>query len=291
MTKTASRSDVHSPTNLTTEDYDFVVAFDNDPYGGDGFDYVGEFGRKEKELIIKATGLLEASATARYGTGFQCDHCGAHIRYVAILVHKPTGDHIAVGETCLDNRFGRATSDFQKLRKAAKLDREKQRLLVASNEYRADHADVDWLALDESENSFVQDVIRKLRQYGSISDKQLAAIQNALVRDAERAVRQAAEALIPKGEVPEGKGLVIEGELVSTKWIEGQYGHALKGLVKVETPQGVYKVWGTVPTAIFEADRGDIIRFTANVQRSEKDADFGFFSRPRKATIVKAVSA
>jgi hypothetical protein len=293
-----NRTDVHSPVNLVTEDYEYVGAFDNSPppgsYIGDGlrtfdFDGVSIQGTNWMNAEMRyLCGLVEASKTARYGDSWQCDHCGARIRYVGVLLHKPTGDHIAVGETCLDNRFGRATVDFQKLRKQAQLDREKQRLLTASNAFRAEHDEVDWLALDESENSFVQDVIRKLRQYGSISDKQLAAIQTALVRDAEREVRQAAEALVPKAEVPEGKGLVIVGELVSTKWVESQYGSALKGLVKVESEFGFYKVWGTVPSAISDANRGDIIKFTANVQRSEKDADFGFFSRPRLATIVKA---
>jgi ribosome-binding protein aMBF1 (putative translation factor) len=273
VTKTANRSDVHSPTHLVTEDYEYVGGFDNDlpDFGGNR--------ARLRQLIAEAT-------TTRYGTGVQCDHCGAHIRYVGVVRHIPTGDHLAVGEVCLDNRFGRATADFQAMRKAAQLDREKQRLLTASNEFRADHADVDWLALDESENGFVQDVIRRLRQYGSLSDKQLAAIQTAVVRDAERAVRQAAEALIPKGVVPEGKGLVIEGEVLSTKWQDSDYGGALKMLVGVDTPDGAYKVWGTVPSKI-TVERGDIVRLTANVTRSSKDADFGFFSRPRLASIVE----
>ena len=87
--------------------------------------------------------LVANSTTARYGDCFQCDHCGARIRYVGVLRHIPTGDHIAVGQTCMDNRFPLSTAEFQAMRKAAQLDREAHRLLTAWNEYKADHADVD----------------------------------------------------------------------------------------------------------------------------------------------------
>ena len=121
--------------------------------------------------------------------------------------------------------------------------------------------------------------------------------------------------------MPEGNGVVIEGELVSTKWADGFAGEVEKMLVKVSTPEGEYRVWGSMPSAfkgewgctgcqsigpvckdgcdsqnhglgyIGRAQPGDTVRFTANIERSNKDQDFGFFKRPRKASVVKGGDA
>ena len=316
-----TRTDVHSPVNLVTEDYEYIDSFDNQPEPGayfgsggtwtldDGTEIKGTNYRNAYDSWLRH--LVGASKTARYGDCFQCDHCGARIRYVAVVRHNPTGDHIAVGETCLGNRFERATADFQQLRKQAQLDREQQRLLKAFNEFREAHTEVDWDVIDASENGFVIDVVRKLRTWGSISDKQLAAIQTAVVRDAEKA----AAPVVPTVPVPTGK-VVIEGKVVSLQWRENDYGSVHKALVIVTTPEGEYKIWTTVAKAlegqwgclgcgstgvvcnngcdsqnytagyIGAVEVGDTIRFTATVDRSDRDESFGFAKRPTKASIV-----
>lgn len=50
-----------------------------------------------------------------------------------------------------------------------------------------------------------------------------------------------------------------------------------------------FKVWGTVPGSI-AADKGDEIKFVANVEASDDDPKFGFFKRPRKAVTLKSGS-
>ena len=313
---TITRTDVHSPKNLTTENYVFVGGYDNSPEPGS---YIGkgepvEFTMDDGSVQIGTNflnaemrwmrNLVESSTTTRYATGHQCDHCGAAIRYVGVLRHTPTGDHLAVGETCLDGRFTLATPVFHRMRKAAELDRKAQRIITAWNAYKATH-EADWDALAASSNTFIQDVLGKGRQYGDLSDKQFAAIVTAHGRDLAFAARKAEAALTaaPAAEVPEGKGLVITGSVVSMKDVESMYGITTKMLVLVSTPAGDYKVWGTVPSSllggegIYDADNrwietapaaevGSTVTFTANVERSTKDADFGFFSRPRKATVV-----
>jgi hypothetical protein len=279
-----TRNDAHSPLNLVTEDYAYVGGFDNEG---------PTFGTARSDLRT----LLARSTTARYGDGGQCDHCGARIRYVAVLRHAPTGDHIAVGETCLGNRFALATADFHRMRKAAELDRAEHKILTAWNAYRTEHP-TDWAALDASENGFVRNVLAKGRRYGNLSDRQFEAIVTAVARDATRAAEIAARPVEILANVPTGT-VTIEGEILTTKWQESQYGSTLKMLVKVETDGGAFKVWGTVPASLHgtwdtlsgayvgEASRGDVVSFTATVTRSNDDASFGFFKRPRAARIVK----
>jgi hypothetical protein len=266
----ATRTDQHSPLNLITEDYAYVGGFDNDG---------PSFGDERSQLRT----LLAQATTTRYGDGCQCDHCGARIRYVAVLRHAPTGDHLAVGETCLGNRFAVATADFHRMRKAAELDRAAHKILTAWNEFMADHP-ADWEGLHASENGFVRDVLRRGRQYGNLSDKQFSAIVAAVARDAARVAEIAAAPVERTTAVPEGKGLVISGEVLSTKWQDSDYGGSLKMLIKVTTLLGTFKVWGSVPASI-RPEVGDSVTFTANVTRSDRDESFGFFKRPRLARI------
>lgn len=278
----ATRTDVHRPKELVTESYEYVAAFDTNAPMWAGSDWA-------KEIIHKVH-----QTNSERGMN-QCHHCGAHLRYVAVMEHTPTGDYIAIGETCLENRFERATKDFQALRKAAELDRAKQRIKNAIAAFVEANSDLAFMADKDYEhtNSFVADVSRKLRQYGELSERQVAAVRKSIVRDAEYAARKAAE--VPEVLVPvvEGKQ-VITGEVLTVKWQESFYGGSLKMLVKDDRG---FKVWGTVPKSLdfhaydeaqsSVAAKGDKVSFTATVTKSDDDESFGFFSRPTKGTIIQ----
>lgn len=111
-------------------------------------------------------------------------------------------------------------------------------------------------------------------------------------------VQALAEAPAPTPEpepepVPEGRRLLVEGEIVSAQWRDSAYGTQCKLLVKL--PAGG-KLWGTCPASVLRtlADddlsplRGRQISMTANVERSRDDECFGFWSRPTKAKISPA---
>jgi hypothetical protein len=275
---TSTRTDVHSPLNLVTEDYRYEGAY----YLGSS-DYDGYSG-----VDCPEPGVLKYGG--HYGeSDDRCDHCGAHISYGAILHHLPTGTHIHVGEICLDNRFSLATAEFQQLRKQAQLDRERQHLFVAWNEYKATH-DAPWDALEALQNDFVKDVLGKGRRYGYLSDRQLAAIvrvaDGAAKYEAAKAERLANPT--PKAPVPEGR-VVIEGKIVSAKNVETDFGWVRKILVVVTDANGAeYKVYGNAGSSFNACERGDIIRFTATV--TAKEFDFGFFSRPAKGEILEVAA-
>lgn len=278
---TNHRTDIHRPVELIPEDYEEVGWYD--------------LGTSEERPYFDLSPEARADDQAWqgvYGTNLdRCDHCGAHIRFGGELIHRPTGAHIHVGQTCLGNRFTLSTAQFQRLRKAAQLDREKQRILTAWNEYRAEHT-ADWDGLAASTNLFIVDVLSKGRKYGYLSDKQLAAIVKAYERD-----NRPPEPEEVKGTIVEGRQ-VITGKVVAVKLHDSQFGETWKVTVK-DDQNRCY--WGTVPTEIWrgipynydETHAGTLLRlapvitFTATVTVSDRDPSFGFYKRPAKASIVK----
>lgn len=287
-----TRTDIHRPSALVTEDYEYLYAWDSQQPGC-------LVGIAHDPIWAEWMGALAPGAESG-----RCTHCGANIRYHALLRHTPTGETIYVGETCLANRFERASSDFHQLRKQAQLDRQAQKILQAWNECKAANPGVDFDLLATSTNPFIVDVLGKGRRYGSLSEKQVAAIVRAFERDLEHEARKAEREANPVATVavPTGKGLVITGRLVSRKWKETDFGSVEKCLIVVETPEGEYKVWGSIPSSLYDVyeegtivrpgvNLGDLVTLTANVERSGDDASFGFFSRPRKASFVAAVAA
>lgn len=106
----------------------------------------------------------------------------------------------------------------------------------------------------------------------------------------KESAEKAARELMPKTDMQTGKGIEVTGMVVSVKWRpDGFGGETMKCLLDC----GSLRLWGTVPAAItmHEDGRtplcpGDVVSFVANVSKSERDKDFGFYSRPRKAEIV-----
>jgi hypothetical protein len=288
----ATRTDVHRPAVLVTEDYAFVAVWDREgptpPLMGSAAAWAAYEQAMEYRRNIWAA--IRAAAANGFGELYgdrgthQCHHCGARLRYSAALQHQPTRTVIFVGETCMDNRFERSTAEFQAARRAGELDREAKRIRDAVTEWTTANPDLAWLVttpLDEIPNSFVADVARKLRTYGSISERQAAAVQSAVARDAATAARRLAESHEVKVPCPEGR-YVITGEVYSTKWQSSDYGDTLK--MGVKDDRG-FKVWMTCPSSL-SVERGDRVEVTATVQASDNDEAFGFGSRPAKARVL-----
>ena len=119
--------------------------------------------------------------------------------------------------------------------------------------------------------SFAEELVGRVQ-----TEKQAAAMWRI-------AARIDAEAAEPKAEVPSGR-MAVTGVIVSTKLVENMYGVTLKMLVKDDRG---FKVFGTVPASIEdEASNGSRVTFTATLERSRDDVNFGFFSRPAKATVT-----
>lgn len=103
------------------------------------------------------------------------------------------------------------------------------------------------------------------------------------VRTAHELLEQHELELAARRPVPTGRTL-LEGEILATKTTDTQWGVTVKILVQGEG----WRVWGTKPSEISTAARGDVVSFTATVSASDDDDSFGFYSRPAKAHIIAA---
>lgn len=155
------------------------------------------------------------------------------------------------------------------------------------------------------------DIVGKLVKYGSISEKQekfvgklVEKIDNAKAIAEEQEAKKAAEREAAE-DAPEGR-VQITGRLVSLKETCSQWGVTTKGLIVDDRG---FKVWGTIPAAILDQIAANLdeherrvivwngeskgrpaegltirVELTGTVKRSDTDRQFGFYSRPAKAS-------
>lgn len=291
---TRKRTDVHRPSALVTEDYEFVAC---GYYGS-----IGEPGYSPLAHPPHAQLLDEGWHFAGEGGG-NCDHCGARIKYWAILKHVPSHTLIRVGETCLDNRFERSTAEFHTLRKQAALDRQAQRTKHRRARFFAEYPDAEeafewckWCIGDGGYGYGWEGTRHKfvaaLNRDGEVSQRFLKMIMRDMARteryEEERAAREAADAAeqATAEKVIEGR-VELTGTILATKTTEGDFGMQWKMLLKDDRG---FKVWGTVGRCITDAVDGPLkgarISFTATVESSRDDDYFGFYKRPTKATCL-----
>lgn len=301
MTATATRTDAHRPSavEFNPADYVCVGVFDTHPEDGDNA------ARGRMIALLTSNG---ARFDGPYGRGFQCGHCGAHLRYVALMRH--TSDTlIYVGETCLDGTFSLDTAEsFRSLRAAAAEKAAATREANRRHEIAAQIADYIEGLGDErlaeltylgnggiaDNNDFVGDVARKLFRYGTLTSGQINALGRAISRDAAYngrrdeqdradAARKAVASPAPTGRVE------ITGKILNTYTRDTQYGVAFK--MRVQADAG-YVVFSTIPAALLNEDTDIVtladqrITFTATLTVSDDDDTVAFANRPSKARRV-----
>lgn len=289
---TTHRTDIHSPLNMDPTAYEYVVAMDTVRQALAEGSIEGR--AWAHDILVK---LNRSESRAHHGA--QCDHCGAWLRYAAIMHHLPSGDFIMVGETCLDNRFSLdSKAQFDALREAAALDRQAQAIkaqvtetLLALSETQPVEV-IEFLGDRKGEAdpqglySAAADIRRKFWTYGSISERQVAFVAKLLAEalaKAQKTAERPSEARLALSQIPEGDGLKVNGEVIKLAWQDNDFGGREVMTVKVTTPSGIYLVWGSVPSSL-SVEKGDLVSFTANVVA--KDEGFATFNRPRKASAV-----
>lgn len=235
-----------------------------------------------------------------YGSTGKCGVCGAHFVYGSMFRHDPTGELVHMGHDCaqkyeamydlsaweLENKRERKAA--AKHIKRTMNDRERQAFLDLHPGLEQD------LALGNREGTrgaaILADLADKFTTYRSLSPKQI-----------EFAAKLANEIRNPpppkpeeiKVDAPTGKGIEFEGEIVSAKLHEGEWGSAWKVTIKVTTDAGVWLAWGTasdrllVPLRerglagqIAEQLRGMRVTVKSSLERSDKDRSFVFMRRP-----------
>src|SRR5215207_9207275 len=212
-----TRTDIHAPSSLDFDPEAYVCwgVFDMSPEFPDPY--------TRETHMARINELIDKGYRKGPGSSRQCGHCGAHIRYSALMVREDRREYIHVGETCLDNRFELTQAEFTKLREAAKLNRERATRAERIAKLCEDHPLLTWLTyapnLDHS-SDFLDSLASQLQTKGELSERQIDAGIRAIVRDTERmdarAVREAAEAVEVREIAPSGR-TTVSGEILSTR--------------------------------------------------------------------------
>ena len=234
-----------------------------------------------------------------------CGRCGG-------TGHLHGYEHIAGGVCfeCGGSKGSNSTVGAERKREKGRIRyaNSKERKLIAKQEAhnaRMEAAEAKYPLLagwseEMSENSFLLDLWTKAFDY-DLSDKQLEAANGVFVRKQERTAARAAEraSLTP---ALTGKQ-TITGTIQTVQYRESNYGGSWKMIVLDERG---FKVWATVPAAIFdqqrdqaaegenpfaEALKGRKVQFNATLEASDKDETFAFAKRPTKAILFPAAAA
>lgn len=276
-----NQSTIHNPTNFVPENYDFQFCY-------------------SLELITTYNGVRIAHPSAEKarslvnGTIGRCRHCGAKITYGAVMLHRPTGEYIVCGETCLENRFSATSAEFAALRMATKGERRAAKTFPAMKAWLAKQPE-DVQSAFSLNGPFVdachEGIVRQAwREYGQPTERQFSLVMHKIAWAQEQAAKAAQRAIeeqqCPKVPARAGKHTVT-GEVLSIKTVESDYGTAVKMLLKVLEPNGYWKAWLTCPTA-FDGQSGSTCTLTADFSVSNDDPSFAFGKRPRLAPLEAA---
>jgi len=155
---------------------------------------------------------------------------------------------------------------------------------MAKRNYRAYNPVVMSILNSElvNDNEFLYDIKVKLNRFGSLSEKQGAAVIVAAIKNFwyRQRIEQSRLEEASAPDVVVGNGIQITGEVLSVKWRDTQFGMVLK--MTVQDDRG-FKVWGSVPKSLGELPVGAHVTFVANVVQADDNPKFGFFKRPRQA--------
>ena len=131
------------------------------------------------------------------------------------------------------------------------------------------------------ERGIAEDMLRKLSNYGNLSDKEIEFVHR-IVREYPEKVsklkaREEADAA-RKAMAPDWESgrYPISGTILNLKDVESDWGWVIKCLIQLEDGR---RCWGSVPSSI-DVDKGDTIAITATFSPSRDDSKFAFFKRP-----------
>jgi hypothetical protein len=258
--------------------------------------------------------------TGSVDTVWSCSICGHSLKYNCVVQHKPTGLFYDIGRDCCENlkvlqstlgwldakqanaaKHVAAGKKAEAARKAG--DVREAEFAIAKPEIAAAFAYAKAFKNNDPAWSKVawpittlRDLRSKVRQYGSLSEKQEAFALSLHKQAVDTIVSAAAEiearakALAAGVRAPEGR-LTVSGVIKSIKWVESDFGGSFKTLVELDNGTRVY---GTLPVDQHEnstningawvtnqAEAGDRVEITATFEVSHKDTLFGFYKRPK----------
>jgi hypothetical protein len=155
---------------------------------------------------------------------------------------------------------------------------------------------VDYLssAIDNA-SSFIWNMIDLVREQKPLTDNQANAVRRIAQAEVDRKAKQAAYDAAKKA-APLGKGVTVEGTIISVKGEQDRYSYYDKTIWKMTVECDGYRVYGSVPASLigpiisvgcYERLRGQRVRFVATLEPSKGgDVSFVIAKRPTKAQII-----
>lgn len=303
-----TRTDIHRPTTVEPTDYKLIDVYElSDREGNTDPCYFS----KDVDTLEAHGHHLAEHLDSTYWAGV-CGTCGQRgLTYVALMLHKVTGEYMVVGSTCISTTFESARLGLDAKQAAAAQARKEAKLLKGFNAAVAAEpvlaaavAKLEELrALDGFEwrknEHTLQNIVGKCRQYGNgLSERQTPYVEKLMTwideniartaqRDADREAERAAAVDAPTGR------RVVTGKIVKAEWRDGYMGGSTMKIVVV-TDEG-YLVWCSLPSDLKYTDdmytqpkdvMGKRIQMTVTLTPSEKDSKFAFGTVPKKASFV-----
>jgi hypothetical protein len=282
-------STIHNPTQFDPADYLFLDYFDNKrPQYHFGVPI-------EAHLAMIKTWELERDRLFTDGKCHKCVHCGnGNVRWVVSALHNPTQQKVCFGADCAiklnfqnrnDLKLAILKAQAATDSKSLKLYATYQRFIAANPKIAEAEKQIDDPV--HAKNGFARDVLGKLRQYGSLSDRQVSAVLGSLAKDIEFAARRAAvkaNEVVPTTPAPEGR-ITVSGKILAIKTQYSAFGAVEKMLIVLADGN---KVYVSKPNGS-SVQREETVSIMATFERSKTDEHFSFGSRPRLMSAVAKV--
>ena len=293
---------LHRKANIKPENYEYFgsVYYGTSNEAIEDYDASGEWGFLVENLV-KRFGLdSEPTAFSEFVAGIDTDEwsgddtarcvtCGSKLNHVVVFNHATEGP-VAVGRDCAKDFWAGSEEEMRVRRAIEKAEIENRKARVAEEwakwlEIRPDIAE----AFERfSAHYIIGDIAEKGATYGDISPKAAALVrkiaEEETARLAEEALVEGIEAAAGTEPVPvTDERIKFTGTVVKEYWKSSDYGD--KHVMIFLDDRG-FKIWGTVPSKLWEIKIGDRLEFAATVEASDEDPGFGFFKRPTKVALL-----
>ena len=293
---TPERTDQHRPSAIDPLAYEYVAQ---------EYMKIGDFGdaifMQEERKKIREHMARTGGTYSKHAHGGNCMVCGSpNAVYTVLFYHPQTNSYVRMGQDCAEKCHVGDPAAFRTFRTQVQDAMARQAGIAKAKAILAQAGlEAAYMVWNEAgrpkaekwgpdrgvpyEERTIRDIVGKLVQYGSLSQKQLEFLRGLLDKLARRPELEAQRKAETDaaGPLPEGRQTVT-GTVLSTKFQESDYGETLKMLFRLDNGS---KVWCTVPSGFLDdagenpvkGRRGEL---TVTMERSKDDPKFGFGKRP-----------
>ena len=231
-TATTKRTDVHRPSQLNIEDYDFIGCSPHYEFhsvdmttGQNEYEDTNEYPLTDEQVDY-------INANRFYGNcmrGIGCDVCGSKPSAVAYFKHIPTGEVITVGLTCCEKIQSGAWEEGQRQARKILLKRKRVAKKIEGEAFIDSQSGLRSV-LESGKHEILDDMLGKAYKYGSLSEKQVAFAFKLFAQCIEREEEMARRlAKLDGATLDCTQRITVTGTVKTTKFQDSDYGgnHAI----------------------------------------------------------------